>query len=97
MLRLAAAGIRRDVGETLVELKRYKCSAFCHQSSFAGCVTTKNPACKAPVQGRMRVRTTHMIGDDADIHISLVTDVSRCQPAGRFETEFESPLGRHVV
>ena len=27
MLRLVAAGIRSDVGETLVELMRYKCSA----------------------------------------------------------------------
>ena len=32
MLRLVAAGIRSDVGETLVELMRYKCSAI-HSTS----------------------------------------------------------------
>jgi hypothetical protein len=49
MLRLVAAGIRRDVGETLVELMRYKCSAFYNQSSFIGCITTKNLICTSIV------------------------------------------------
>jgi hypothetical protein len=48
MLRLVAAGIRSDVGETLVKLMRYKCSAFYNLSISVGCVATKNPACNAP-------------------------------------------------
>lgn len=60
MLRLVAAGIRREVGEILVELTRYKCSAISIQSSFIGCITNKNPTCNAHFQVRMRVRMTQI-------------------------------------
>src|ERR1022692_498882 len=87
MLRLVAAGIRRDVGETLVKLMRYKCSAFSSQSSFIGCITTKNPTCNAPRSGENGSE------NDADIHISLVVNVIRCQPLPRFETGVRIHVG----
>ncbi len=41
----------------------------------------------------MGVRMTQTIANDADLHISLVINVSRCQPLPRFETGVRIPVG----
>jgi len=43
ILRLVADGIRSDVGETLVELMRYKCSADHSRSTFAISLSADEP------------------------------------------------------
>jgi hypothetical protein len=45
----------------------------------------------------MRVRITQMIGDDAELYISLVINVSRCQPSARFETGVRIPAGTPAI
>jgi hypothetical protein len=45
------------------------------------------------VQVRMGVRMTQTIANDADIHISLVVNVIRCQPLPRFETGVRIHVG----
>jgi hypothetical protein len=79
MLRLVAAGIRSDVGETLVELMRYKCSAD-HTASttvMGYSVIEPHRRCNRTQMVRMRVRMTHMIANDADMSISLIDNISR--------------------
>lgn len=68
MLRLVAAGIRSDVGETLVELMRYKCSAY-HTTSTTvmGYSVIEPPRRRNRTQMvRMKVRMTQTLADVAE-------------------------------
>src|ERR1022692_3843432 len=107
MLRLVAAGIRRDVGccawwrleseGTSEKLWSNSCATNVAHSLVSQVSSDASPPrtrrAMPLVQVRMGVRMTQTIANDADIHISLPFSVIRCQPLPRFETGVRIHVG----
>lgn len=99
--RFSIAASRMDVGASLIAMATTNVVTL--GKCQLACILERNESGQKPAPGnefralasrwvRMRVRMTQTIADDSDMHISLVINVSRCQPSTRFEPRLTQPM-----